>query len=173
MLSVLLSAGSGACVVRVTLATGLVNPAIVLAVTLHPRCFPSSALPSSSEFLQKALIRRCLSSRKFEESLLLSVLRCLLSFTGWVRNGLDRSGDVSLKCRKCTYKHTVFITGAGSRKLVRDRPQQRTNYVYNVINPNRGVLKPFPCDVTNIYQGQLVRICNGSTSESIKTFTFC
>ena len=33
---------------------------------------------------------------------------------------------------------------------------------------DRGVLKPFPCDVTNTYQGQLLCICNGSRSASNK-----
>ena len=43
------------------------------------------------------------------------------------------------------------------------------NWTYaSVANPDRGVLEPFPCGVTNIYRGQLLRICNGSTSESIR-----
>ena len=69
VLSVLLGAGSGACVLRVAPATGLANPAILLAVTLRPRCFPSSAFPSSfAEVFQKPLTRRCSSSGKFYES---------------------------------------------------------------------------------------------------------
>ena len=34
----------------------------------------------------------------------------------------------------------------------------------------RGSIKPFPCIVTNIYRGQLRRICNDSTSEPITPF---
>ena len=64
VLSILLGAGSGACVPCVAPATGLTNPAILLAVMLHPRCFPSSAPSSSSEFLGKPLSHRCPSSRK-------------------------------------------------------------------------------------------------------------
>ena len=56
VLSVLLGAGSGACVRRVAPAPGLVTPAVLPAVTLRPRRpwgIPSSVPPSSSsEFLR-------------------------------------------------------------------------------------------------------------------------
>ena len=67
-----------------------------------------------------------------------------------MRDGLDEVGDESLKFRWCTHKHTIFITRAGSRRLVRDRPQHDQLYVVQyVIYPDRGVFKPFPCEAKN------------------------
>ena len=61
VLSVLLGAGSGACVPHVAPTTGLANPALLLAVTLRSRCFPSSALPSSSEFFKSHFLAAALA----------------------------------------------------------------------------------------------------------------
>ena len=36
----------------------------------------------------------------------------------------------------------------------------------HVIKSDRGVLKPYPCGVTNIYRGQLLCICDASPCES-------
>ena len=42
----------------------------------------------------------------------------------------------------------------------------------HVIKSDRGALKPIPCGVKNAYRGQLLRMCDGSTSESIILPTF-
>ena len=94
MLSVLRGAGSGACALRGTLATCLVNLADAsLSVGLLALRSHLLLIFYRSYFLVAALARR--NSRDPT----LSVLRSLPSFTGRARGGLDRAGDVSLRCR--------------------------------------------------------------------------
>ena len=94
------------------------------------------------------------------------MLRSLPSFTGRARSSLDGPGDVFLRCRQSTHKHTIFITGARVGWYV-------TQTELNLRVRNRGASKPFPCGVTNIYRDQLLRICDDFTSESNKWCMCC